>query len=112
MMYCTALYCTSEGTPSISDMALIALRNHGMLSHWTADSVLHCMSVVGGHAEGESPSDPILSSLSSSSVPSSNMKCSLHDGACSTSYIATHVVKKQDSHKNSEWKLSNLDFDY
>jgi hypothetical protein len=34
-------------------MALIALRNHGLLSHWIVDSTLHCMAVVGAHAEAE-----------------------------------------------------------
>lgn len=73
-------------------MALIALRNHGMLSHWTADSVLHCMSVVGGHAEGESPSVSNLSYPSSSSSISStyssvNDKSSLRDGTYSAYYL-------------------------
>ena len=45
------------GTPSISNMALIALRNHGLLSHWIVDATLHCMAVVGAHAEAEGESE-------------------------------------------------------
>ena len=32
-------------------MALIALRNHGLLSHWVVDAVLFCIAVVGAHAD-------------------------------------------------------------
>lgn len=38
-------------------MALIALRNHGLLSHWIVDSTLLCMAVVGTHAEAEVDAD-------------------------------------------------------
>lgn len=40
-------------------MALIALRNHGLLSHWIVDSTLQCMAVVGAHAEAEGEGEDV-----------------------------------------------------
>lgn len=56
LLYFTPLHITSHhitGTPSISDMALIAVRNHSLLSHWVADSVLLCIDVVGTFADSD-----------------------------------------------------------
>ena len=46
-----------SGTPSISDMSLIALRNHGLLSHWVSDTVLQCISIVGADADDDDDID-------------------------------------------------------
>ena len=41
----------ADGTPYISEMALLCLRNHGLLSHWIADTLRHCIEVVSLDAE-------------------------------------------------------------
>lgn len=42
-----------QGTPGISDMALLAIRNHVMLSHWVSDAVKVCVQIVGGDADNK-----------------------------------------------------------
>mmetsp|Transcript_34681 Transcript_34681/g.33025 ORF Transcript_34681/g.33025 Transcript_34681/m.33025 type:complete len:842 (-) Transcript_34681:42-2567(-) len=43
----------SPGTPGIADMALLAIRNHVMLSHWVADAVKMCITIVGADADNK-----------------------------------------------------------
>ena len=38
-------------------MSLIALRNHGLLSHWVSDTVLQCISIVGADADDDDDID-------------------------------------------------------
>ena len=55
-------------------MSLIALRNHGLLSHWVSDTVLQCISIVGDDADDDDDDDDDTEHHHAQVIDSSDMK--------------------------------------
>ena len=74
-------------------MSLIALRNHGLLSHWVSDTVLQCISIVGDDADDD---DDDTEHHCAEVIDSSDIK--RFSGLCNDINVGTSISAPSPSH--------------